>query len=603
MAIPSGINEEKESLEEILQKLKDAIEGMTSSQKNMFDATNKSTKFQENDSKERKQFYESYKKYMNESQKKTMDQLSDQYEKMEKYLQLNQKIIEKQFKNEEVMLSFIKEMGTSGYRSGSQKVASGHTGARRNMQDANFGGVMMDWIADQVPAIGMLLNRSSSSPGSATNRAAEQGNMLNQAYTSKYNKLSSNAKAIHALGSEEGQRHINMTKGLSDIDDAQLRAARGAMAGGQGQQEGKGFFAILSDPASIKKPAAMITKIDLMKLPSAFSAGSLYVGSILEKLVSPFSPGNSITKELNAKPNISGGSGGGIGGLLSAIGPVGWAAIIAGIGLTAVVSSLVDNENKRTNNTQKNVSSLTPQQVSILSSMGLKVDKVKGGIADTTGRMGSNQPVSTEITDDEWKEINILASGDISAISGLKPGIGDRFTNAITKQQQQVKKNQVSYRDSKSGKILPGLWWKRMAGSWAYSNKEDGPFLSAQDVTENDLSSLSNGPKFSGRGSTSSMSLDKNFSTPQKYHTGGVVPGRPGDDIDITAQAGEFVTPKNTVGADFSKMHIALSKLIEQNNVMIEEMKKNTEVTDKKELKVEIPNQHPSASRQTVQSF
>lgn len=396
--------------------------------------------------------------------------------------------------------------------------------------------------------------------------------------------------------------------------------------------------------------------------PAAFATGFLYLGDILDKNAEAAEKNSDDMEDAVKLGGGGGGLVGDLaGGLFSAsmISAIGGAlpgilavalpalGIAVGVaGLALLITAAVADTKKRQKERDDALSTLTPEQLSDLN---------KQGIVPTMGS-GMTETAKAQVAIAQGKAAEVDLSG--ANTTALLGNMGDSEVNtyqavlaAKEAKAAEDAKNVGNPFEEKPKKGLLGFMKRaELSKSFYWQRGSDGKFWYSPNASMEPKASMISGdlspyqrnqlfmsggygkdPKYADEYASEQLQLglgfdqimDKAAGNPVKFHTGGMVPGPIGKEQNAKVLGGEvFISPPESKafaanlqkivsglteatsspaaqnGGDNNGLADHLRKNEELLGQLLEEMRRNTDVTSKKDLKVETSRVTPTPSRQ-----
>jgi hypothetical protein len=635
-------------MEELLEELSEAVKGLTSSQKDIVALLNDTFKFQKqnsektnekinSDSKLNKDFYSWIRSELPANQKIMFDKMQADAQRMEKYLSINEQILKKAQKNDDTMLEFVKVMQSKKYETGANQMASDYGDQRRKFQDKNFGRTMFDFASEQIPLLGLLTKNYTDAPGSAKNRRAEQAKVMGEVAENKYQNYKEDSFNTHVLGEEGANKHKKGKETLSNYEDTMLKYGSNLFGNRKNNKESevgpvknnvynqpmrdqvkqitsgkvspvfdakkaiesldRGIIGNKNEESSNsdeaiknakKTPSDRISRSELTKLPAAYSAGYLYLGDVIKESM------RLEDKKQKIDVHESGGGGGVFGmlknmlpGLLGMIVTALPAILAVGAG-AALMAFIVNDTTKRNKERDAILKGLTPAQQAELDKKGIDTSKItmledaKAAKGIATGSKGSD--IALNLNDSS-------ITANTSILKAKQEAVADAYTNAKNILGDYTAGGYSFQVGSNGGFVITSPDGKKSAQIPSLGDGVKQAIMRNSKFKDRDMDMLES--RFDNH-------IWENKGKPVKFAQGGFVPGNKGDEVQATLHGGEQVRNQGEVSNDFKELKDLMRQQLEINTQLLEELKKNTQITDKKELKVETPQPFPQANRSFV---
>lgn len=349
---------DQQQLNKLLKELIDSINKSTEQQKKFFKTQQTINDFllKEHLRKERssKIENEAY-KHLTEPQKKTIEKENEQIDILKAMLNINAKLTKTIERDYIGYRKFIKEFaGAKDYSQAQRGLSREHGYQNARIDDKYFLKSFRDQLIKDIPLIGLLTGIFPDSPGSDKNQRKRQKEMntantetglsdLYIAQTAESHTKGAGAEHLKNIDEYYRRKEDKYQKVEEFLAEnrkkktSQRRNAKGQwmkespllLEAPSTASEGRGEgFTYKSDIVSKPGPLEP-SKADVQKLPAAYSTGSLYIGGLLEDFLGK--------KEKKTKGQESGGGGGLLGALGTAVGGGSLIALIGAIAGTAVL--------------------------------------------------------------------------------------------------------------------------------------------------------------------------------------------------------------------------------------------------------------------------
>lgn len=263
-----GLNSAPPELKGLIEALSSYMKvthRLTFDQKDMF---NNLTKSQHHNTDEIIAKLDSISKDFTKKQTKQLDKLQENIDESAKRLDLTEAMITQFMEHENNVLKAIKHMNTDSYKAGADALGKQFAEDRRKHQDKNFSESFKDILAEKSPLFKLLSGRTPDAPGSHKQRMEEETKMMRRAYEGKY--LTYNKDQLGQLAGVTGggyaeqtyqnraakMDYIYKTQEFQDIN-AQKKANRVAPA-----RDASGRFVKQDDPTTWDKNREKLSLVE-----------------------------------------------------------------------------------------------------------------------------------------------------------------------------------------------------------------------------------------------------------------------------------------------------------------------------------------------------
>lgn len=531
-------------------------------------------------------------------QKAQLKKIDEQISLSKSLLRTYQKQLELAKTNVNEQEKFLKYMQQNKTKGALDMNAAAYTSEMRKYQNKHFGSSLADLLmsedAPYIPgrALQLITGRNPRASSSAKKQRMSDRSKINNIYDRRHRAITENAFAESVLGVDAAKDKRGLEESIytsSFSREGVIRDFFGDNAAKKEQQKQRA-------KNNFKKSKVQPAESDVVELPAYYGTPALYLGAKLDfiseqtgKIAQAAMDSAQFEKLQNQKGLDDLLTGGGVGGLMGLVsklipmltgllpvfavlaGGAAIAAIVAG-GLDAIKKQM-DAEKKAYDDQQAaRVGALPASSKAALAAAGAERNAAASllvapgsGAEAGVGFLSQANPgymaggYTTEGKDDPALRGSALAKAGFLTVGtrSFSDKFGNKIRSGLTEMSTQ------SLTDSDKIEIMrstPG-WEKAVIGDW----DRKGGFLD----------------KYAVKGLP-------------KFHTGGKVDGKSGEERLIKALPGERVlnlaetaqyeAEDKTTKIDTSKMEGLLSQIASLQSELLTEMQKNTKVTEEKEL-------------------
>lgn len=464
-----------------------------------------------------------------------------------------------------------------------KEVNKSYTRQTQKFIDANTLDSIGNEVIKNIPGLGLLLGKTPGGPGGHDSIVKQGRKNIYEAHTYDFSQKGKDIFAKNILNKSEFKRYQRAKKTLSSNERKARNTYTGSRGGSSGTRrssQGSSNYSSVENilrevstgqatPDSIRFAMERTSSYDvgaMMRLPEAYGGPAIFLANTIREYLGKQPTGN--------KQITSSGGGlagevlkGGIGAILPKLLP--WLAtafspailipLLVSAGAISLIGGAVMNYFDKEAKMKQTLISAMPESVSAkLTAAGKDVSKL------------SVEALRTALID---SGVVIPSSGDPSVDANLKArGIDPEIHKLFEKERGMV-----------NSKLLTTLGITKNSKHTLGREKDERGIVSYYldgtiPISETDMNYLKSQGKRTG---LPNLEATKGGTTYQ-FHQGGIVPGASNMEIPSVLLGGERV-----LSHDQNKsIETLLSSMVSGQKELIEEMKRNTKVTDEKQLSV-----------------